>query len=154
MNLNFRKDKKMIIGLCIGIGACILLILYMSRSSHEPGPVHPPEQLTIDPSQITEFVSTKPTVVLFWANGCGACSMMKEAWNEFQVKSPDLGVISKDYEYSEFGPQMNNHNIKAFPTIRLYKGGFEIEESPKDYIDYKGDRSTQSFVEFTLTNKN
>ncbi len=89
----------------------------------------------------------KPTLVLFYADWCGNCTAMKPAWNEAADKlNGKVDTLKLDYETHK--EEMKKAGIKGFPAMRLYSQGFP--DGP--YTDYKGDRSTNSIIDFALSN--
>ena len=84
-------------------------------------------------------------LILFYADWCGHCQHMKPDWetakNMLKVKAPNL--IIEEVEHS--APKNDKYpQIKGYPTIMFFKDG--------KYIEYKGDRSTNSIVDFALQN--
>ena len=84
--------------------------------------------------------TNKPVIVFVYMNGCPHCEMMKPAWNSFKeantISTIDVNhkllnsLISKDS--SIFKP------ANSFPTIYSNSN-----------LTYEGDRSTNSFLEFS-----
>ena len=84
--------------------------------------------------------TNKPVIVFVYMNGCPYCEMMKPAWNSFKeantISTIDVNhellnsLISKDS--SIFKP------ANSFPTIYSNSN-----------LTYEGDRSTNSFLEFS-----
>ena len=66
--------------------------------------------------------STKSVkIVRYHMNGCGACEMSKEAWNDFCNNPPD-GVEHQAIEEANI-PE--SAGIKAFPTYVVFVNGRE-----------------------------
>ena len=69
-------------------------------------------------------VVSKPAakkIVRYHMNGCGACEMSKEAWNDFCNNPPD-GV---EHEAIEEADIPKSARIKAFPTYVVFENGRE-----------------------------
>ena len=60
-------------------------------------------------------------IVRYHMNGCGACEMSKEAWNDFCNNPPD-GV---EHEAIEEADIPKSARIKAFPTYVVFENGRE-----------------------------
>jgi len=85
-----------------------------------------------------------PTFVFFYATWCPHCEHMMGDWEETQKAL--LGKINiKSIESAN--PEMANHKIPGFPTLRMFPRGLS---SPEEYVDYKGPRKAQDMIKFVM----
>ena len=105
----------------------LLLALVQSRSMLSLQKVHSKSELVETLGKAKD--SKKAVVVKFVMQGCGACSMIKEAIEEMQKNNPD--VIFVEAEIGEVKDLAQEHNINAVPTFLFYKSG---ESKPHDKL--------------------
>lgn len=85
-------------------------------------------------------------LILFYGDHCPHCHNMMPAWAEVKkMLAGKMGVMEiegQDPKMANFVPP------KGVPTVRYYPGG---PENQQNFIDYSGDRSAQSLVNFALS---
>jgi thiol-disulfide isomerase/thioredoxin len=77
-------------------------------------------------------------IVLYYANWCGYCQMLKPEWNSFvkehamSQNNYNVAEIEDSYMYD----LKENPNIMGFPTIRAYRDNKLVSEmeGPKDKV--------------------
>ena len=92
--------------------------------------------------------STQPKLILYYAPWCGYSRAMLPSWNNLitlvtQEKYP-VELISVNCEESK--QQCEAAKINGFPTVILIK-------SDGEHVQYQGDRSTQSLMNFIIKNE-
>ena len=99
-------------------------------------------------SKINSFDSlkykNKPVIVFVYMNGCPYCDNMKPAWNSFK-ESNTISTIEVNHELLNTLMTKDSSIFKpanSFPTIYSNRN-----------VSYEGDRSTNSFLEFSKTVK-
>ena len=96
-------------------------------------------------------VPGKSTLVLFFSEGCGHCRNMMPAWNQASnalLQSGQFDVLAFEETKDNSKIKQFGTGIRGFPAIRLYPEGFPSNT----FIDYKGDRSADSFMKFVQSN--
>jgi thiol-disulfide isomerase/thioredoxin len=86
-------------------------------------------------------------IVLYYADWCGYCQMLKPTWKEFvdnhALKQSDYNVAAVEDSYMT---QLNNHpDIMGFPTIQAYKNSDLVDEM-------EGPKTVQSINNFSNNN--
>ena len=66
--------------------------------------------------------SEEPTIIRFRLEGCAACNMSQDAWDEFAKTSPIKPV---EIEQSAIPPKWNNE-VQAFPTYIVVMDGKKV----------------------------
>jgi len=92
----------------------------------------------------------KDVLVEFYAPWCGHCKKLAPTWDELgklYEKAKDQILIAKMDATENDLPSKATFQISGFPTIKLFKAGAE-----KDIVDYSGNRTLESFVEFLESN--
>ncbi len=87
-------------------------------------------------------------VVLYYANWCPHCQMMKPEWNKFteQMKSnQDINVAEIESEYLDKVDPSHKSNIAGFPSIISCNNGKKI-------TDFSGPRTSQEITSFANNN--
>lgn len=88
--------------------------------------------------------SEKPTIILFYMNGCSHCTALHPTWREVATNlEKDKGIDVAEVEFAAMNllPENIRKNIAGFPTIQILKGGKAIAE-------YMGDRTKDTIIEF------
>ena len=100
------------------------------------------------PSDIRSFASSnydkKPVIVFVYMHGCPYCEIMKPEWNSFK-EANTISTIDVNHELLNALIAKDKLLFKpasSFPTIYSNR-----------HIEYKGDRSKNSFIEFSKTLK-
>lgn len=87
----------------------------------------------------------KPTLVLFYMNGCHACEQFMPAWNKLHnLDTIRESIFSDQYEAAHLPAWASG--VTSFPTIRLYKSDPSIY--PLDYVQYGGTRTVADLNAF------
>ncbi|KAJ1994736.1 protein disulfide-isomerase precursor [Dimargaris cristalligena] len=98
------------------------------------------EKIVMDP--------TKDVLIEFYAPWCGHCKKLAPIWEELGEKyaEHDSIVIAKiDGQDNDVPVRPADFQIQGFPTIKL------VKRNSNDVVEYKGDRSLESFEEFLST---
>jgi len=95
------------------------------------------------------FDDSKDVFIEFYATWCGHCKRLKPIWDSLGERfadRKDLITIAKMEATENDLPPSVSFQISGFPTIKFKPAG-----SP-DFIDYDGDRSLESLIEFVEAN--
>ncbi|KAK2466246.1 hypothetical protein APHAL10511_001888 [Amanita phalloides] len=101
------------------------------------------EQVVLDDS--------KDVFIEFYATWCGHCKRLKPIWDSLGEKFADRKdrvVIAKMEATENDLPPSVDFQVSGFPTLKFKPAG------ARDFIDYDGDRSLESFVEFVEEHAN
>jgi len=117
--------------------------------SPSPSPMPPPSPSPYGPSPSPKpegFQHGKrPTLVLFYANGCGHCANMMGDWEKVSSALVNSPVQALKFEASQDPKALQAAGgIRGFPTVRLYIDGFP----GNNVVEYNGDRSAGSLMRF------
>jgi len=91
----------------------------------------------------------KDILLELYAPWCGHCKRLAPTWETLGEKfanSKDQIMIAKMDANDNDVPPAAGFRIQGFPTIKFKKAG------TKEFIDYEGDRSLESFLEFIESN--
>jgi len=94
--------------------------------------------------------SEKPTIILYYMNGCSHCTALHPTWKEvIKVLEKNDGIDTAEVEFGDMVllPDNIRKSIAGFPTIQVLKGGKAVAE-------YMGDRSGGSIIEFANKHAN
>ena len=92
--------------------------------------------------------SSEPTLVLFYAPWCGHCKKLEPVYNQFQQSySGPAKVVSVNCDENKEIAQQ--HGIKGFPTIRLYRNGMS---NASDFDEYSGERTLGGLTSYLSQN--
>ncbi|KAG8747496.1 protein disulfide-isomerase precursor [Ceratobasidium sp. 414] len=106
---------------------------------------------TLVGSQFEEVVfdDSKDVFAEFYAPWCGHCKRLKPVWDNlaelYQGQKDKLTVLKMDATTNDL-PASAGFKISGFPAIKFKPAG------TKTFIDYEGDRSLESLIEFVQTN--
>lgn len=81
-------------------------------------------ELTTETFQTT-ITDNSLVLVDFWAPWCGPCRMMSPVIDQLSTEV-DFAVISK-VNSDEYPSLTTDQNVRALPTIVIYKDGVEVE---------------------------
>lgn len=91
----------------------------------------------------------KPTIVKFYAEWCGHCKSMKEAWDKFAEKYKDSPIeiveIDGNDGHNDSLELSKIHNVTGFPTLIFLPHGLGVDD---EHVMYNGDRSYASLCQF------
>lgn len=95
-------------------------------------------------------------IVLYYANWCGHCQMMKPEWDAFKSKcktDPKYKHLKVAEVESEFIDNTKGADqVQGFPTIKFYKQNKTGAEVAPDVVDFQEDRKVDNFLNFTDSN--
>lgn len=93
----------------------------------------------------------KDVFIEFYAPWCGHCQRLAPIWEtlaeHFEEFSETLTIAKMDATENDL-PLSAPFEIAGFPTLKFKRAG------TKDFIDYNGDRSLESLIEFVMENSN
>jgi len=84
-------------------------------------------------------------LVKFYAPWCGHCKSLAPKWDKLASVSKDAGFKVGKIDCTENGDICKAQKIRGYPTIKLVRDG--------EWINYSGNRSVDSFVEFVKKNE-
>ena len=92
-------------------------------------------------------------IVLYYADWCGYCQMMKPDWDDFKKQSkakyPHLRIAEVE---STHIPQTDFANeVGSYPTIKFYKKNTNNLPVPES-INYEGERKAKDLLNFAINN--
>ena len=87
----------------------------------------------------------KTVVVLYYAPWCPHCKDIMPMWDNLKKKYASDGKVEVKKVDCEADPeQASKNDVKAFPTIILFKNGEKVQ--------YEGDRNEEAVENFISTN--
>ena len=136
-----KKKESIVMWLLSILGLVVISMCVVSGSSYDF------EHL----SGATDYtgLGSSPVVALFHSKGCPHCTNLMPTWEKFKTQHTNSNFKVLDFEKGEHSDLMSKHNIKGFPTIKLFKNGLDGDSS-----EYTGDRSLESLNEFASTHEN
>ena len=97
-----------------------------------------------DAKKLCDMKRKGPWMILYKANWCGHCQMLKPEWNKFTIKMkqvPRLNIAEVD---SDFMSSMDEQ-IMGYPTIKMYHDN-------KPVADFQEERSVSGLQNFAMNN--
>lgn len=138
--LSFKKNNIVTWLLCV-LGLVVILMCAVGGSNYENFDV-------VGASDYSDLGSA-PVVALFHSKGCPHCVNLMPTWDKFKDHHKDGKVKVVEMEKDKDKDMMSKHKIEGFPTIRMYKEGFDGE-----HTEYSGDRSLESLNDFVSGKEN
>ena len=74
--------------------------------------------------QFKETISSGVTLVDFYATWCGPCKMLAPELEKLAEARSDIKILKVDVD--EFGEIAAEFNVRAVPTLVLFKDGFNL----------------------------
>lgn len=128
----------------IGVG----LYFYITRRNSKNSFAGPVEEGKVAPVRAppsgVPSGQDAPVLVFFYATWCPHCTTMMGDWVE--VEKALLGKVNVKAIESE-NPEMANHQIPGFPTLRMFPQGLG---HPSMYVDYTGPRNADGIMKFVM----
>ncbi len=87
-------------------------------------------------------------IVLYYADWCHHCQMMKPEWNKFVDKmksNKDINVAEIESQYLKQVDPSHQNNVRGFPSIISCNNGKKI-------TDFSGSRTSQEITSFANNN--
>lgn len=149
------KKSTLTISLIVATTIIIILIIFIlyyrkspeNYNSSDIGSKKSSDDVILE-TPVAPLQSGKPSLVLFYAEWCGASKSMMPAWEEIvnKMRGGPIDIIT--FEHKTHPNEMKENNIQAFPTIRLYPEGYPSQ----NFINYSGaDRSAESIYNFATS---
>lgn len=141
-----QQNKNLIIAVGV-VGAILVVILIavlVKRRSPPPSP--PPESMAVQveaPPAPPRPSAKPPTLVLFYADGCGHCTAFKPTWDQLAPELESHGVKCLKLDHKDHAELMRQEGVAGFPTIKFYPHGF-----PGQRVDYNGPRTKEDIINF------
>ena len=114
---------------------------------HEQQEIHSGEVISLDKNSFDEFVKDsehKMVVVDFFAPWCHWCQILEPVWKRTAKDLPNQpyaeGTRMCKVDCEENGPLCEQHHVRAYPTINVYK-----TQSVQAENTYYGDRTSVAF---------
>lgn len=116
------------------------------KPASQDGPVY-----VLTANEFESFVADekKDLLVEFYAPWCGHCKKLAPTWDTLGEKftgSKDKLIIAKFDATANDVPTSAGFKVQGFPTIKFRPAGL------KAWMDYEGDRSLESFIEYIDAN--
>lgn len=97
-----------------------------------------------------EYVTDKPTLVLYWADWCGHSIKMKPDWDKVAAALNSGGLAALDFEHhrdvAEISKAQSKYaDLKGFPHIRMFPEGYGAN---KGSVVYTGPRTEEALLKF------
>jgi len=101
-----------------------------------------------DANKLSELLKNGDWMVLYYAEWCGHCKVMKPEWEKVVEKLKDSGKINiADIKSDLIGALSHKPTIEGFPTIKMYNKGNEV-------ANFKDERSAEKLEKFAISNAN
>jgi protein disulfide-isomerase-like protein len=153
----FVQEKKCI---CISGGILVILLavvaFFLYKKYNKPAAIaniFPDVTESFDTPPQQDVAASAKTLALFYAPWCGHCKKIMPIWDKLDEthRSNGLGEITVvKINCDEQQDIAKKHSVGGFPTIKLLPQGLNV---PDQAVEYKGDRSYDSIIEFLSSNK-
>jgi thiol-disulfide isomerase/thioredoxin len=143
---NIPLSKTMLIFIILGAIAILFYLGYRLHQDkkHEGFGDHPAHSEQEQEHTPSAPAAQAPCLCLLYATWCGHCKTFKPEWEKLKgMLASHRGLTLREIEEKE--PEMQKHSTAGFPTIRFFPKGIE---DPGLFVDYKGQRNTESILEF------
>ena len=135
LNLRMSNDKMMIVVLLLVLFGYFAVRYFSQWKQALVGLTHKVGAMA---SEVT-----KPQFVLYYANWCGYSKQFLPEWNKFvEYAKANLSKVDvKEIVCEGDGEKVcSDHQVRGFPTVRLYKGS-QMQE-------YDGERNAQALIDY------
>ena len=129
-----KKQSSWMWILCV-IGLLIILISMTTSTNYE--------NYTVMGNEPNTGLDSSPVCALFEKRGCPHCDTLKPTWEKFKESHSGGKVKIETFEANNNPDVMSKHNIKGFPTIRMYPNGMNGE-----YEEFNGERTLEELHSF------
>ena len=144
--MRFDTAHIILCALVVILGLGILYLATRSKSNYTPPPTNEPQKAPPEEPHLS------PTLVLFHGDWCGHCKKMMPAWKEAcQIIHEKTNGKIKTLDFESKHPEVARWKIQGFPTIFFFPDGMPKEGNAFVATIYKGNRSTESLVNFALS---
>lgn len=98
-------------------------------------------------SQYNRVVKNKPTMVLFYMDGCGHCESMKPEWEKFEedAKNTHTSQVVARVNANYMSDLEGETDVMGYPTIMMLLNG-------KKHKEFTGERTSKKFMKFLKDN--
>lgn len=108
-----------------------------ARAGDEPSAV-----VVLSAETFKQTVESGPTLVEFFAPWCGHCKHLAPVYAKLATEVLGRGVTIASVDCTVEKQLMQDHGVRGFPTLKLFKDG------GKTVVDYRQARDVASFVAF------
>jgi protein disulfide-isomerase-like protein len=152
--LAFIKSRNGKIFIAVGVAAVIIAAVLVFRHihTHKSDPEYVPVGIESFDGDSDSPAASAKTLALFYAPWCGHCKTVMPIWDRLDEthRSSGLGEITIiKVNCDEQKDVAKQHGVSGFPTIKLFPQGLNV---PDQAVEYQGDRSYDSLVDFMKSN--